>query len=112
MELKERDIVWTDAVADEDGIYESYHIVVGSLYGIRDTSVGCWCPKEAVDFLNNIGILASPSNYYSSGFKAPGCTWVRKEKPMSPHVQLAFNTFTGVESNNKSFVYLLEKPED
>jgi hypothetical protein len=111
MELKANHIVWTGISSDEYITGQPYYIIITAPCNLEDTDSGCWCPEEAVDFLNHIGINASSSIHYSSGYKAPGCTWISGKEHMSPEVRLAYNAFTGI-GNNKSFAYLLQKPED
>jgi hypothetical protein len=108
IELKVNDIVWSGKKGGSAG--RPYYIKVNQTGHVQSAYSGCWCPKEAIDFLQSIGIRVNKSSTYSSGYSAAGC-WFQggEQEPLSPHVQEAYDVFSN--RGNKFKAHVLERFE-
>ena len=109
MNLKFGDIVWNGTAGGTDNRSE-YSIRVENLSLLKEQGRGCWCPKEAVPYLQAIGINAGPSPHYDSGYSAPGCYWLSRSISIETYIQQAYDSIS--INKNKFFSRGLTKLED
>lgn len=99
--LSSGDIVWAGHHGD-GGRFYAYHIE----YNGPPHEVDCYCPTEAVSYLQKIGIKIRKSTAYDSGYAAIGCMFMPSGGVnISPHIKEIYSR----QSTNKDLFYLLKK---